>query len=78
MDHEGTGLVVDGAAGVPTLRKGDHAIPLNTSECRVGKFCISRKTKRCQPMPIRGVVILLLNFYAKLAFCESGACVSSY
>src|SRR6476646_8129250 len=45
--HEGAGVVVDVGAGVATLRKGDHVIPLYTPECRVCKSCLSRKTNLC-------------------------------
>jgi S-(hydroxymethyl)glutathione dehydrogenase/alcohol dehydrogenase len=33
---------------VPSLKKGDHVIPLYTPECRHCKFCLSRKTNLCQ------------------------------
>ena len=45
--HEGAGIVVDVAAGVTTLKKGDHVIPLYTPECRQCKSCLSRKTNLC-------------------------------
>jgi S-(hydroxymethyl)glutathione dehydrogenase / alcohol dehydrogenase len=45
--HEGAGVVVDVGAGVSTLKKGDHVIPLYTPECRVCKSCLSRKTNLC-------------------------------
>jgi S-(hydroxymethyl)glutathione dehydrogenase/alcohol dehydrogenase len=45
--HEGAGVVVDIGAGVTTLRKGDHVIPLYTPECRQCKSCLSRKTNLC-------------------------------
>jgi S-(hydroxymethyl)glutathione dehydrogenase/alcohol dehydrogenase len=45
--HEGAGIVVDVGAGVTTLRKGDHVIPLYTPECRQCKSCLSRKTNLC-------------------------------
>jgi S-(hydroxymethyl)glutathione dehydrogenase/alcohol dehydrogenase len=45
--HEGAGVVVDVGAGVTTLRKGDHVIPLYTPECRQCKSCLSRKTNLC-------------------------------
>ena len=48
LGHEGAGVVVDIGAGVTTLRKGDHVIPLYTPECRQCKFCLSRKTNLCQ------------------------------
>ena len=45
--HEGAGVVVDLGAGVTSLRKGDHVIPLCTPECRACKSCLSRKTNLC-------------------------------
>ncbi|MEX3979562.1 S-(hydroxymethyl)glutathione dehydrogenase/class III alcohol dehydrogenase [Paraburkholderia sp. EG287A] len=48
LGHEGAGIVVDVGAGVGTVRKGDHVIPLYTPECRQCKFCLSRKTNLCQ------------------------------
>src|SRR5919106_468173 len=45
--HEGAGVVVEVGAGVTTLRKGDHVIPLYTPECRQCKSCLSRKTNLC-------------------------------
>jgi len=45
--HEGAGIVVDVGAGVTTLKKGDHVIPLYTPECRQCKSCLSRKTNLC-------------------------------
>jgi S-(hydroxymethyl)glutathione dehydrogenase / alcohol dehydrogenase len=45
--HEGAGVVVDVGAGVSTLKKGDHVIPLYTPECRACKSCLSRKTNLC-------------------------------
>ena len=42
--HEGAGIVVDVGAGVKSLKKGDHVIPLYTPECRECKSCTSRKT----------------------------------
>ncbi len=45
--HEGAGVVVDVGAGVRTLKKGDHVIPLYTPECRECKSCLSRKTNLC-------------------------------
>jgi S-(hydroxymethyl)glutathione dehydrogenase/alcohol dehydrogenase len=47
LGHEGAGVVVDVGAGVATLRKGDHVIPLYTPECRQCKSCLSRKTNLC-------------------------------
>ncbi len=45
--HEGAGVVVDVGAGVTSLRKGDHVIPLYTPECRQCKSCLSHKTNLC-------------------------------
>ena len=47
LGHEGAGVVVDVGAGVTTLRKGDHVIPLYTPECRNCVSCLSRKTNLC-------------------------------
>src|SRR5919109_2258409 len=38
--HEGAGIIVDVGAGVSSLRKGDHVIPLYTPECRQCKSCL--------------------------------------
>src|ERR1700716_4263646 len=48
LGHEGAGVVLEVGAGVTTLRKDDHVIPLYTPECRQCKFCLSRKTNLCQ------------------------------
>jgi len=48
LGHEGAGVVVDVGAGVTSLKKGDHVIPLYTPECRQCKFCLSGKTNLCQ------------------------------
>jgi S-(hydroxymethyl)glutathione dehydrogenase/alcohol dehydrogenase len=45
--HEGAGIVVDVGAGVTSLKKGDHVIPLYTPECRGCKSCLSQKTNLC-------------------------------
>ncbi len=47
LGHEGAGVVVEVGAGVLTLKKGDHVIPLYTPECRECKSCTSRKTNLC-------------------------------
>jgi S-(hydroxymethyl)glutathione dehydrogenase/alcohol dehydrogenase len=47
LGHEGAGIVVDIGAGVTSLKKGDHVIPLYTPECRNCKSCTSRKTNLC-------------------------------
>ena len=48
LGHEGAGVVVEVGAGVTTVKKDDHVIPLYTPECRQCKFCLSRKTNLCQ------------------------------
>ena len=48
LGHEGAGVVVDVGAGVTSVKKGDHVIPLYTPECRQCKFCLSGKTNLCQ------------------------------
>ena len=48
LGHEGAGVVMEVGAGVTTLARGDHVIPLYTPECRQCKFCLSRKTNLCQ------------------------------
>jgi S-(hydroxymethyl)glutathione dehydrogenase/alcohol dehydrogenase len=47
LGHEGAGVVVDVGAGVTSVQKGDHVIPLYTPECRACKSCLSRKTNLC-------------------------------
>jgi len=47
LGHEGAGVVVEVGAGVTTVRKGDHVIPLYMPECRQCKSCLSRKTNLC-------------------------------
>ncbi len=47
LGHEGAGVVVDVGKGVASVRKGDHVIPLYTSECRQCPSCLSRKTNLC-------------------------------
>src|SRR5690348_17099066 len=47
LGHEGAGIVVDVGAGVTTVKKGDHVIPLYVPECRQCKSCLSRKTNLC-------------------------------
>ena len=47
LGHEGAGIVVDIGAGVKSLKKGDHVIPLYIPECRTCKSCLSRKTNLC-------------------------------
>ena len=52
LGHEGAGVVVDVGAGVKSLKKGDHVIPLYTPECRECEYCLNPKTNLCQA--IRG------------------------
>ena len=47
LGHEGAGVVVDVGAGVTSLKKGDHVIPLYTPECRECYSCRSGKTNLC-------------------------------
>jgi S-(hydroxymethyl)glutathione dehydrogenase/alcohol dehydrogenase len=47
LGHEGAGIVVDVGAGVKSVKKGDHVIPLYTPECRECKSCTSQKTNLC-------------------------------
>jgi S-(hydroxymethyl)glutathione dehydrogenase/alcohol dehydrogenase len=48
LGHEGAGVVVEVGAGVTSLKKGDHVIPLYTPECRECDFCLNPKTNLCQ------------------------------
>ena len=48
LGHEGAGIVVDVGAGVTSLKKGDHVVPLYTPECRQCEYCLSQKTNLCQ------------------------------
>jgi S-(hydroxymethyl)glutathione dehydrogenase / alcohol dehydrogenase len=48
LGHEGAGIVVDVGAGVTSVKKGDHVIPLYTPECRQCEYCLSQKTNLCQ------------------------------
>ncbi|MGE0007996.1 MAG: S-(hydroxymethyl)glutathione dehydrogenase/class III alcohol dehydrogenase [Parvibaculaceae bacterium] len=52
MGHEGAGVVVDVGAGVKSLRKGDHVIPLYTPECRECEYCLNPKTNLCQKIRV--------------------------
>src|SRR6185437_2403486 len=47
LGHEGAGVVVEVGAGVRSLQRDDHVIPLYTPECRECKSCLSRKTNLC-------------------------------
>ena len=48
LGHEGAGIIVEVGAGVKSLKKGDHVIPLYTPECRNCDYCTSGKTNLCQ------------------------------
>jgi S-(hydroxymethyl)glutathione dehydrogenase/alcohol dehydrogenase len=48
LGHEGAGVVVEVGAGVTSVKKGDHVIPLYTPECRQCDYCTSGKTNLCQ------------------------------
>ena len=48
LGHEGAGVVVDVGAGVTSVKRGDHVIPLYTPECRQCEYCLSLKTNLCQ------------------------------
>ena len=48
MGHEGAGIVCEVGPGVPSLKKGDHVIPLYTPECRECEYCLNPKTNLCQ------------------------------
>ena len=55
LGHEGAGIVLEVGAGVTSLQRDDHVIPLYTPECRQCKFCLSRKTNLCQAIrPTQG------------------------
>ncbi len=47
LGHEGAGIVVETGAGVTSVKKGDHVIPLYTPECRQCEYCLSRKSNLC-------------------------------
>jgi S-(hydroxymethyl)glutathione dehydrogenase/alcohol dehydrogenase len=52
LGHEGAGVVVEVGAGVSSLRKGDHVIPLYVPECRQCEYCVSGKTNLCQAIRV--------------------------
>ena len=52
LGHEGAGVVVDVGAGVASVKKGDHVIPLYTPECRQCEYCLSQKTNLCQAIRV--------------------------
>src|SRR5205807_7669279 len=47
LGHEGAGIVVEVGAGVTSVKKGDHVIPLYMPECRQCPSCLSRNTNSC-------------------------------
>jgi S-(hydroxymethyl)glutathione dehydrogenase/alcohol dehydrogenase len=52
LGHEGAGVVVDVGAGVTSVAKGDHVIPLYTPECRQCDYCTSGRTNLCQAIRV--------------------------
>ncbi len=48
LGHEGAGVVVETGPDITSLKKGDHVIPLYTSECRECEYCLNPKTNLCQ------------------------------
>ncbi len=52
LGHEGAGIVVEVGAGVTSLQKGDHVIPLYTPECRCCDYCTSGRTNLCQAIRV--------------------------
>jgi S-(hydroxymethyl)glutathione dehydrogenase/alcohol dehydrogenase len=52
LGHEGAGIVVDIGAGVKSLKKDDHVIPLYVPECRECEYCVSGKTNLCQAIRV--------------------------
>ena len=47
LGHEGAGIVREVGAGVTSVRRGDHVIPLYTPECRQCKTCLSQRSNLC-------------------------------
>jgi S-(hydroxymethyl)glutathione dehydrogenase / alcohol dehydrogenase len=47
LGHEGAGIVREVGAGVTTLKRDDHVIPLYTPECRSCKTCLSHRSNLC-------------------------------
>ena len=52
LGHEGAGVVVEVGAGVTSLAKDAHVIPLYTPECRQCEYCLSGKTNLCQAIRV--------------------------
>ena len=49
LGHEGAGVVVDVGAGVKSLEKGDHVIPLYVPECRECEYCVPARRTCVRP-----------------------------
>ena len=47
LGHEGAGIVREVGAGVTSVKRGDHVIPLYTPECRGCKTCLSQRSNLC-------------------------------
>jgi S-(hydroxymethyl)glutathione dehydrogenase/alcohol dehydrogenase len=47
LGHEGAGIVIETGAGVTSVQKDDHVIPLYTPECRQCEYCLNPKTNLC-------------------------------
>ncbi len=48
LGHEGGAVVEEVGAGVTSVKRGDHVIPLYTPECGECEYCRSGKTNLCQ------------------------------
>src|SRR4051794_20013824 len=47
LGHEGGAVVLETGAGVTSVKRGDHVIPLYIPECGQCKFCRSDRTNLC-------------------------------
>src|SRR6202795_4291752 len=52
LGHEGGGIVQEVGIGVPSVKAGDHLIPLDPPECGTCEFCLSGKANLCQRIRI--------------------------